>query len=1082
MKFGISPNLKIAESTEIEILKQETIEDIFEEKYENQDKEFLNIIDIYTSYRGDEYLKNIILDIYNYIQSTPFPKEWLEEKVKMFDIEETSFEKTVWGKILLDKVKDELQDGILRIDNELKKLKYEADTEKFVVALSEDIRKITNVYEKNTWDEVYIGINDLALDRFPVDKRVPDEIKDRIKQVRNKVKEDIKKITQNVMLYNSEEANNDVKSMYNILDIIKDLVLEFWENFSKAKQDRNIMDFNDIEHFALNILTAKEENSIANKYKEKYEEIMIDEYQDSNLVQEYILNTISRNNNIFMVGDVKQSIYKFRQARPELFLEKYETYKEKNALEEKDNLKIQLFKNFRSRDNVLKLTNIVFDNIMCKELGDIEYNEKEYLNLGAEYPEGERLEAELNIIDLKDDEESIYKEENTKEDEEEPERVEDILLEAKFVARKIKDLIDTGYMVCNKDKTYRKITYKDIVVLLRSTQTLAPIYEQEISKLNLPVYCDTSTGYLDSVEIQVIMSLLKIIDNPINDIALLTVLRSMIGGFSDNELIQIRIENKNKTFYEALCEYRNLEEADETLKNKINNFLGKIEDFRKCKEYMPLDEFIWKIYLDTGYYNYVNLMPNGLLRVANLKMLFEKAKQYEKTSFKGLYNFISFIDKLKLSNKDMSSAKIIGENEDVIRIMSIHKSKGLEFPVVFLCGTGKKFNVQDLNSNLILLHQDIGIGPKYINYKEGITYNTLAREAIKYKSKNEMLSEEMRILYVALTRAKEKLIITGIEKDYKKSRDKKEELLNTYKEIEQGNKINKNIIQKYLSYLDWIELVYLNSKDRLEKIFNVNAYKKEGLLKSMLKDKGKEEINIQEELKKSNIEIESNVKEKLEWEYKEKLTNNILTKSSVTKIKNMKLDLQEEERHEYNTPEFLKEEKSLTASEKGTLMHLVLQRLDENVNYDIQEIEKFICELEKKNIISEKEKNGIDINKIYEFTKSNIWKEMKNAKEIGRERPFYINIPAKEVYNEDIDEEILVQGIIDLYYITNDEKIILVDYKTDRVKSEEELIEKYKVQLNIYKRAIEKSLNKKVDKVYIYSVYLGKEIEVEYVF
>ena len=285
-----------------------------------------------------------------------------------------------------------------------------------------------------------------------------------------------------------------------------------------------------------------------------------------------------------------------------------------------------------------------------------------------------------------------------------------------------------------------------------------------------------------------------------------------------------------------------------------------------------------------------------------------------------------------------------------------------------------------------------------------------------------------------------------------------------------------------MSYLDWIELVYLNSKDRLEKIFNVNAYKKEELLKSMLKDKGKEEINIQEELKKSNIEIESNVKEKLEWEYKEKLTNNILTKSSVTKIKNMKLDLQEEERHEYNTPEFLKEDKLLTASEKGTLMHLVLQRLDENVNYDIQEIEKFICELEKKNIISEKEKNGIDINKIYEFTKSNIWKEMQNAKEIGRERPFYINIPAKEVYNEDIDEEILVQGIIDLYYITNDEKIVLVDYKTDRVKSEEELIEKYKVQLNIYKRAIEKSLNKKVDKVYIYSVYLGKEIEVEYVF
>lgn len=488
MKFGISPNLKIAESTEIEILKQETLEEIFEEKYENQDDEFMDLIDTYTSYRGDELLKEIVLQIYGFIQSTPFPEKWIEEKTEMFNIDKTSFEETIWGKILFNKIKDELKDNILILENELKKLEYEEDTQKFKVTLSEDIRKINSVYEKTTWEEVYIGINNLSLDRFPVDKRVPDEVKNRIKQVRTKAKEDIKKVAQNIMLYNSDEANNDIKSMYKTLCNIKKLVIEFSNEFSKAKQDRNIIDFNDIEHFALSILTK---DIVADKYKQKYNEILIDEYQDSNLVQEYILNSISKGNNIFMVGDVKQSIYKFRQARPELFLYKYENYKEKEKMENGDNLKIQLFKNFRSRENVLGFTNIVFDNIMSKELGDIEYTEKEYLNLGADYPKGENLETEIDIIDLKE-EESIYKEDKD-EEEEEPERIEDILIEAKFVARRIKELIESEYMVCNKDKTYRKITYKDVAILLRSTQSLAPIYEQEISKLKLPVYCDTST-------------------------------------------------------------------------------------------------------------------------------------------------------------------------------------------------------------------------------------------------------------------------------------------------------------------------------------------------------------------------------------------------------------------------------------------------------------------------------------------------------------------------------------------------------------------------------------------------------------
>lgn len=369
-------------------------------------------------------------------------------------------------------------------------------------------------------------------------------------------------------------------------------------------------------------------------------------------------------------------------------------------------------------------------------------------------------------------------------------------------------------------------------------------------------------------------------------------------------------------------------------------------------------------------------------------------------------------------------------------------------------------------------------GPKYINYEEGVTYNTLAREAIKYKAKNENLSEEMRILYVALTRAKEKLIITGLEKDYKKSIDKKEDLLNTYKDTSEDNKINKNILQRYLTYLDWIELVYLNSKKELDDILSVNVYKKDVLMKDMFKEEVKEEIDLKEKLDEIELSDEAEIKEKLYWEYKYKMVNNILTKSSVTKLKNMKLDLNEEESREYNVPEFLKEQKEITATQKGTLVHLVLQYLNEKIDYDKDKIEELLLSLEDKNIINEKERKAVDIDKILGFTKTNIWKEMQSAKEVQKEKPFYINIPAKEIYGEDIDEEILVQGIIDLYYVTEQDELVLVDYKTDRVQGEAELIQKYSTQLKIYKDALEKSLHRKVNRAYIYSTYLGEEIEI----
>ena len=488
-EIGISPNLKIADNTEIEILKQETLEDLFEEKYETGNEEFLELINIYTNYRGDENLQNLILEIYRFIQSMPFPEKWLEEKVEMFNIDDISFEKTTWGQILFSKVKEDLQDGILKLEEEIEKIKDEENINEIIDILSEDISQMKLTFEKDNWNDIYNGTHSIDFKPFTRSKKMSEDIKKEAKDKRDEVKKIVSKLKENILVCRSEDAIKEIQDMYEILVKVKNLVLEFSNRFLQAKQDKNIMDFNDIEHYALNILCKSDgENYVSKKYQDKYEEILIDEYQDSNLVQEYILNAISRKNNIFMVGDVKQSIYKFRGARPELFLDKYEKYKEKD-LKENDGLKIQLFKNFRSRKNVLDITNIIFNDIMSKELGDIDYTEEEYLNLGAEYPEGNKLEAELHIIDSK---EEVYQNEEDGEEGNtvETERVEDIVLEAKFVANKIKELIDNETLICNKDKTYRKIMYKDIVVLLRSAQGIAPIYEQEISKLNLPVFCD----------------------------------------------------------------------------------------------------------------------------------------------------------------------------------------------------------------------------------------------------------------------------------------------------------------------------------------------------------------------------------------------------------------------------------------------------------------------------------------------------------------------------------------------------------------------------------------------------------------
>lgn len=1109
-EIDVSPNFRIADTAEMNLLKQDVLEELFENKYEAKDEAFTKLITTYTSYRDDTPLKELILKIYDYIQSNPFPAKWLEEKVEMFNLGEKlekNFAETIWGEKLLEELEEELIDDILILQKTKLTLAREPELDKYEKVIDEDIDKLQMLkINLNSWDKAYEIANNLKFRTWPTDRKLTYEEKEIAKNARDNVKKKLKKKIDKILIFSSKEANQDIYDMYEILKMLKNLILEYNAQFERVKREKNILDFSDIEHLALKILLKEDEDGnmlpseVAKLYQDKFFEIAIDEYQDSNLVQEYILTAIQKNNNIFMVGDVKQSIYRFRQARPELFLDKYAKYKSKEHKKEKDNLKIQLFKNFRSRQNILDFTNLIFQNIMSNILGDIDYNEDEFLNLGANYANLEKqdLKTEISIIDLKekDDENeedtSSQNYQEVDELEEEKQIIESTEIEAKAVAKKIQEIIKNKKQIYDiKKSEFRDITYKDIVILLRSTKDIAPIYEKEILNLNMPVFSDTSAEYLDSIEIQTIIAVLKVIDNPLNDIPLVISLRSAIGGFTDNDLVEIRLSDKYDNFYNTMLKAKL--NVNKEIKQKIEKFITNIEAWREEKEYLGLDELIWKIYTDTGFYNYVGLMSNGELRQANLKKLFEMAKKYESASFKGLFNFINFIEKLQIGSGDLGSAKLIGENENVIRIMSIHKSKGLEFPIVFLAGAGKQFNLMDLNNN-ILLHHDMGFGLKYINYEKQIEYDTLSKVAMRNKLLQDTLSEEMRILYVALTRAKEKLYISATSKDINKELKALQDIVELYKKND--TKINPVLVKKYKRYIDWILLTSLYDKEKFNNYAKIKIISKDEILENNTEPK--EDINVIEilenskENKKENKKEIEYIKKLVNFEYKYSYATKLPTKTSVTQIKQKQQEIEKpiyldelvnkriNEEISFSVPKFMREDKEqkISSAQKGILIHLCLQKLNRKKDYSIEDIKELIENLQAKKIITEQEVKAINPNKIYKFTKSKIWEEMKTAKEVYQEKPFYISIPAKEIYNEEMDEAILVQGVIDLYYIDKDDNLVLVDYKTDYVQygKEQELLNKYKDQLDLYAKALEKALHKKVYKKYIYSVYLDEMV------
>ena len=1125
--IDLDPSFRIADETEITLMKNEIIEDIFEELYEEDNEYFKGLVEAYSTAKDDEKLKDIILNLYKFSMSGPWPESWLIEKAEEFNINTLEeLDKTKWVEILKDNIRVEVEGFINMYHKAIELISDTEGLEAYLDTFRGDLECLENVYESLNYglSEIYAALNGVVFTKLKTVRKsaVFDEnAQGTVKSIRDTVKKKVKSLIEDSFTFTPEESLQGIKDVYPYMKELSRITLDFLDKFNEKKREKNLLDFNDLEHLCLKILIDRDENNniipsgVAEHFKEFFDEVLVDEYQDSNNVQETIIDLVSRKNsddpNVFMVGDVKQSIYRFRQAKPELFLDKYSRYPLASGGKER---KIQLYKNFRSRDEVLRGVNFIFKMVMSNVVGELEYTDDEALHLGATFLENQEEDSEvggsieLHIIDKSGNEAEEVVEEELQESEEE-EEVDAISLEAKLVSKRIKELFEVKdgkrFKVFDKEtKEYRDVKYKDIVILLRATKNWSEIFLDELGAEGIPVYADTGSGYFESIEIRTIMSLLKIIDNPLQDVPMIAVLKSPIMGFTAEELSEIRLLNKEKYFYEIIKDiYDEKYEVSDTLKAKCNKVISDLEKWRNKTIYTPIDEFIWYLYMDTAYYGYVGAMPNGTLRQANLKILFQRAKQYESTSFKGLFNFITFINKLRKSSGDMGSAKILGENEDVVRIMSIHKSKGLEFPIVFTCGMGKQFNLMDL-SNSILFHEELGFGPDFVNLNNRNSYSTLAKEAIKKRIRLETLSEEMRILYVAFTRAKEKLIITGATRDLDKS----------IKNWVSAASLDENIILpsevlKGKSYLDWIAMAICKHRQGEElreqcgasrelivddfSNWDVQMWRKSDILG----DKNLDPVDKIEEntlnITATNISVDKEIKRRLGYKYQYEEGSILPSNVSVSDLKRKDLQYEDEaetleifREKEIIKPKFLQEEKGFTAAEKGTLMHYVMLRLDFDRVGSVAEIKKQIEELVLNKSLTEKEAKVIRYTKIFNFFKSDLGKRILKAHEEGRmvhrELPFFTEISSldinpelnKEIYQ---NEKIRLQGIIDGFFKEED-GIVLFDYKTDYLEegNEDEIIERYMVQMKYYKEALEKVTESRVKEVYLYLFALDKEV------
>lgn len=1071
--LGIDPSFKIGDQGDLLILKQEVLKETMDEAYDDKSFEFLQLIESFSENKGDKKVEDLILSVFSFIQSQPHPFLWLEEKVEMFNMETEELLASKW----LTEIKKTILIELKGIEGLINHCIYIAESpggpEPYLDTVLKEREKL-KIFKENL-DKYFNGEIDRNLLDFSFEKlksiksddiSVDQELKKYFTTIRNEYKKNINDILkENIISKDFSFYLKDINSMYLPLKGLYKLVLTFYNKFQQKKQEKGLVDFNDLEHFALKVLENK---NISETYKNQYQYVFVDEYQDSNLVQETIINMVKNKNNLFLVGDVKQSIYKFRLADPGLFIEKYLEYvKEENIEEER----IDLSKNFRSREEILEGINYIFKKIMSEEIGEINYTKDSWLYPGSSYEEINNPKIELSLINK-------YEEENENEDEDnlidfELNDLTNAETEAYFVSQKIKNLIGEKTFDI-KTGEFKSISYKDIVVLLRSAKNWANVFNEVFIKEGIPVYTDDNQGYYDTLEIKIFMNLLKIIDNRNNDISLISVLRSPIGNLSTKDLIEIRSSYKEASFYKAMNYY--VDNNKNELSNKIQKFLEKIIYWEEKSKYQKMEEFLWTLMIETGFYYYAGAMVKGKQRQANLKFLLERASFLDKKGMGGLFNYIRFSDEFQKAKGEMGIAKTIGENEDVVRIMTIHKSKGLEFPIVIAAAFGREFNKRDQMGDL-LFHKNLGLGPKFIDPVKRIYRESIPQISIKKATKIENLSEEMRVLYVALTRAKDKLIVCGSIKNLEKSIEKWSRDISSYE------------ILNAKSYIDWLGISLFNNQGQLNNDnlwWDINYINKKEIIENIIQKK-----NISSLLKESLIkfdkissgDISDEIVDKFSWEYPDQKSKKIPSKITVSDLKKVSVDDMKKILYRIpalvKRPAFMEGNKSFSSSEKGVIIHFFMQNCNlSNVSSE-KDIFLQIDEMIKKELLTKEEASIINPQKILNYFNSSLGKRMLASKKIIREASFvYKTDICNAIENaEECGEHIFIQGVIDCYFDDNGE-YILVDYKTDFINegSEEELLIKYNSQLRLYKEALEKISGKKVKEAFLYSFSMDKEI------
>ena len=1146
-KLDIPPTARIGNEAEMALLKQEVLENLLKEAYEHNTYGIFDLSDFFSDDKSDAGLQDKVLSLYEFAMSQSNPDGWMRHAVEPYKAaQEQDLRDTLWGRAMWDDQQTEIDRIADRIEQMEPLLESSVGPKKWDKVYQEQLAALAQLKGAQTWSDMVDVCRNLdtftkasftslgkALEKGEVDGALADEFK----SLGSQNKDSLKGMKNGLFHIDESVLQQQFKDQYPLIHNLVELTIAFHKAYDEAKKEQGIMDFSDLEHLCLALLVEPgteddpQPSEVALELQDTFKEIMVDEYQDTNGVQETIINLISRVDNRFYVGDVKQAIYSFRMADSSLFMNKYNTYGLMNDAVER---RIDLAKNFRSHENILTTTNFIFYQIMTQEAAELDYGEKESLIPGRIVEEAPSDwvggAVELHLLDTSDTNRSDETDGNSETAGDEPENNE---RELDFIIQKIKELHASKKQVQNADGSFRQIQWRDFAVLRRSLAGWGTRAVAAMRQAGIPAVVNERDGYFEAQEIQLLLSLLQIIDNPEQDLPMATVLHSGLVGLDANELGALRLTGDG-SLWSVMPLY-----AEQAQDERLLQFIAHIERWRTLSRRHGVADLLWDIYETLDYVNYVGAMPNGLVRRANVMALYERAKGFESSGFRGLFRFLRFVESLRDSNQDMAVANVVTEADDVVRLMTIHKSKGLEFPVVFLSGVQKKFNTMDFNSPL-LVDKNGGIGLKGYYPDIRVSYPSMPWLYCKSIKSDAMKAEEQRILYVALTRARDKLFLTGyINKEIKKEKGVGAHI--KHAALTQTQALGADLIKAGNSYLHWlliafarhldggaplrniIELEGETNFDLLDRQCQVKVEIHDGSLYGDLDykaDVDETTINTVRVLGKVNdVELPEEIVQRFAFTYPNLVAAKTTAKISVSELKRrfaerdaeavsatdvsmqqkpvISCDITEDTTGENaildtsiptiseteladsifgRKPMAIADaEEVVTGAQWGTLMHEAMQWLPVK-KYTQKSMTDMLDSLQADGKFSDEERSLLSDRSLYGFFNSDLGKRLIASKRVERELPFSMLFDGNRVYPDvETGERLFLQGIIDTAFV-EDGQWVLVDYKTDRVKSGDELIRRYKIQMDLYKEALETLTDMSVKASYIYSFRLHEAV------